>query len=92
MPFLSFLAWPGGGPPCPGGTGALGVVPVAVTVVVVVLVLLVLELDDGVLELLLGVELECELELVRGCDELCVGAAGEEADEVEWLEPPVASA
>lgn len=88
--FLPFLACPGGVPPGPGGPGAVvvGLVAVVVTVVVVVLVLL-LEVDDGVLELLLGVDLECELELVTGCDELWAGA---EPDEVDLLEPPLASA
>jgi hypothetical protein len=65
------------------------VVAVVVTVVVVVLVL-ALEVDDGVL--VLGVELECEPELVVGCDELLAGAAGEEPDELDWLEPPVVRA
>jgi hypothetical protein len=91
--FFPFLALPGGVPPCPGGRGVvvvLGVVAVVVTVVVVVLVL-VLELDDGVLVVVLGVDVECSVELV-GCDELLAGAAGAEADEPVLLEPPLARA
>jgi hypothetical protein len=93
---LPFLALPGGVPPCPGGGGAvaLGVVAVVVTVVVVVVVVLVLvlEVEEAVLVLVLGVELACEVELVAGCDELVAAAEGVEADEVDWLEPPVARA
>ena len=68
----------------------VGAVAVVVTVVVVALVLLVVGVD--VLVLVFVAELDCELELVVGCDELLAGAAGAEADEVDLPDPPLATA
>src|SRR5947199_352589 len=49
--------------------------------------------DDGVLVLVLGVDVDWEGALVvMECDELFAVAEGAEADEVDWLAPPLASA
>ena len=76
----------------PGVVVLPGVLVVVVTVVVVVLVLL-LELEDGVeLVLLLGVELDRDVEPVAGRDDLVVGVVGREGVELEWLELPPTTA
>jgi hypothetical protein len=96
--FLSFLAFPGGGPPWPGGPGGAGgpvaVLGVELELVAVVVMVVVVVLVEGVVELvaLVGVELECEVEPWVAAPDDVGGVDRLDGVEVDLLVPLLATA